>query len=60
LSIPSRPSEMDFINIHDAEFGFMPQYVSFRNYKISEPKIEQKLMPLKLTTHTNYNLGISY
>jgi hypothetical protein len=45
LSIPSRPSEMDFINIHDAEFGFMPQYVSFRNYKISEPKIEQKLMP---------------
>jgi|TARA_B100000809_G_scaffold266429_1_gene329114 hypothetical protein len=36
---------MDFINIHDAEFGFMPQYVSFRNYKISEPKIEQKLMP---------------
>jgi len=23
-------------------------------------KPSQKLMPLKLTTHTNYNLGISY
>jgi len=59
-SFVGRQSEIDFINIHDSVFGFMPQYVSFRNYKLSKPKIEQKLMPLKLTTHTNYNLGISY